>query len=58
MNKADLEYYRSRKSAEEAAAQRAGHPCAVKSHLRLAEQYAGLVRIGEEEHGPQNVPTA
>lgn len=49
MNKADLDYYRSRKTAEEAAAQRAGHPCAVKSHQRLAEHYAGLIKVGEAE---------
>lgn len=43
MNQSDLEYYRGRIAEEEIAAQRATHPLAVKTHKRLAEEYASLI---------------
>ena len=39
----DLDYYRSRMAAEQAAAARAEHPLAAEVHRRLADQYARLI---------------
>jgi hypothetical protein len=43
MNKQDLDYYRSRITAEEIAAQRASSATAAECHRRLAEEYASLI---------------
>ena len=43
MQPIDLEYYRRRLAAEQAAAERARHPLAADCHRRLAEQYATLL---------------
>ena len=44
MSDQDIAYYRHRLAAEHRAAQAAAHPSAAKSHARLAEVYAGLLR--------------
>ncbi len=43
MNQLDRDYYLARIAAEEAAAACASHPLAAQSHLKLAEEYAGLI---------------
>lgn len=43
MNPIDLDYYLSRITEEEMAAERATHPLAAASHRRLAEEYASLI---------------
>lgn len=47
MTGADLDYYRARRDAEEFAARRATHPEAVRTHRRLAAEYASLVAEAE-----------
>ncbi len=55
MNQLDRDYYLARIAAEEAAAACASHPLAAQSHLKLAEEYAGLIEatdalLGERRH--------
>ncbi len=44
MSDQDIFYYRHRLATEHRAAQAATHPSAARSHARLAEVYAGLLR--------------
>jgi hypothetical protein len=47
MEPVDIEYYRMRLRAEEAAAARATHPLAADCHRRLAVEYADLICAAE-----------
>ncbi len=44
MSDQDIAYYRQRLAAEHRAAEAAAHPSAARSHARLAEVYAGMLR--------------
>ena len=48
MNVHDLDYYRARLVAEEAAAEQARHPLAAESHRRLAEHYSRMILTAKE----------
>ena len=51
MNKADRDYYSSRRAAEEAAARQAKHPQAADSHKKLAQRYAALADDQDDLEG-------
>ena len=44
MSDADIEYYDARMRAERRAARVAAHPLAARSHDRLADLYAAMIR--------------
>ena len=48
MSDIDFEYYETRLRVEQRAAELAQHPGAARSHARLAEVYAGLLRAANE----------
>jgi hypothetical protein len=52
MDFVDLDYYRQRLAAEEAATQRARHPAAAQSHQRMAQEYARLI-VANDLDGPR-----
>lgn len=49
MNKTDLQYYRARLLAEEAATRRAAHPAAARCHRSMADHYARLIAAATRE---------
>ena len=49
VNRSDLDYYRARLLAEEAATRQATHPAAARCHRSMADHYARLLAAAAEE---------